>query len=196
MTEQHDWRLQATFADDEEWKTLASRLRGEGTGDEGPEGSLAGFAVTCDSGSYFVYASAKAELDALRESIDAALREDGHSAELRISCWDDKAREWLQVDPVPSAEEVAIKRAAQRWETRTLTCSVGKLFCRQFTDVILDYAYQTGLECTVVERRRLLRVQLEFTVTAPASEIDDLDVFIRQEARKTLTPDPGMLPPV
>ncbi|HXW59568.1 MAG TPA: hypothetical protein VEJ23_08855 [Solirubrobacteraceae bacterium] len=133
--------------------------------------------VTHDGARLFAYAGDEATMRAARRAIEDVLVRDGIEASARVSRWDERRDDWLQVDPPPSAQEQLAEQAAERdeeaIETRTLVASSGKLVRGEFEQTMLTWAERLGVRCEIVEHPHLLTTQVAFTVTGPRRKVQE-----------------------
>ena len=195
-----DWRLQAELeagAAHGALHDLIGRVRGPDVVKE-LEGQVSDdVVITHDGQQLFAYAADEANLTAARGAIEQVLRNDGITATVRVSHWDDELDQWRQVDPPPSAQQARVREAAERTaetpETRTLIAKAGKLVRSEFEQSMDNWAAELGLECKIIEHPHLLSTQVAFTVTGPKRKIDEFAkgltaegwAFVRAEARLT-----------
>ncbi len=188
-----DWRMQAQLEVPEAGgalRDLVGRLRGPDLVEEVEAKVPRDVVITHDGKLLFAYAAEQATLDAARTAIEGVLGEDGISASVRISHWDDELERWRQIDPPPTAEErereAAAERDANAVETRTLVVSSGKMIRAEFEQSIREWAQKLELQCTIVEHPHLLRTQLAFTVTGPKHKVDEFARGLRAEEWQTI----------
>lgn len=183
MADDKDWRVQVRL--DGRRDAIVKRLRAH----EEVLGTRVsplppGVELTDRGETLFAYASTKAVADAARSAIDRELRALGHTAELRVCCWDAAVGEWRQVEPplvgVERELDEARAAAATRHVTQMETFAVGRAACAAVAAEILDRARQRGIECDVVEERHLLGVRLTCTASGPAFELAGLFEYARR----------------
>lgn len=195
-----DWRMQAQLEVPEAGgalRDLVGRLRGPDLVEEVEAKVPRDVVITHDGKLLFAYAAEQATLDAARSAIEGVLGEDGISASVRISHWDDELEKWRQIDPPPTAEErereAAAERDANAVETRTLVVSSGKMIRAEFEQSIREWAEELELPCTIVEHPHLLTTQLAFTVTGPKHKIDEFSRGIAAEERATIRTETAVM---
>jgi hypothetical protein len=178
--DEKDWRLQATLdapARGGSSPSLIERLRGHGVDDELRAAVPHDVVVTHDGDKLFAYAASEALLAQAREAIEQTLREDGITASIRVSDWDDDLDAWRQVEPPPNADEqrrqAAAAHDADAVQTRTVVASAGKLIRAEFEQSLSEWAQRLGVKCDVVEHPHLLTTQVAFTVTGPKRKVDE-----------------------
>jgi hypothetical protein len=191
-----DWRLHAELDVPDVRRSLSDllgRLRGPAVFEEIEASVPHDVVITHDGKLLFAYAADKATLEAARSAIEGALWRDGIKASVRVSHWDDRLDDWLQIDPPPSAEQAraedAAARDAEAIETRTLVASSGKLIRAEFERSMLDWAGKLGVECTLVEHPHLLTTQVCFTVSGPRRKVEEFSQGLTAEERRTIRTD-------
>jgi len=184
--EARDWRLRVELDGATGVGDLLDRLRGGREEVLGSEigGSLPfGVVLTRNGDVLFAYASTRSGVDGARRAIEPVARGAGFSADLRVSHWDSHVKAWRQVDPPLSGEEreldEVLAREATRHETRELSYLVRRLDRARVESLILDFAQRRGLDCTVEDKRRLLSIHLTFSVSGPASMLDEFVNYAR-----------------
>jgi hypothetical protein len=166
LDQQPDWRLEVV-------------AEGANTGrlDElvaGLAGNTDDVVITHDGNRVFAYAPNHASLVLVRADVESALQEDGITATVRSSHWDDDLDDWRQIDPPPTAEQdAAAARDSEAIETRTIVASAGRLVRKELEDGMTASAKDLDLELTIVEHRHLLSTQVAFTVTGPRRKLDE-----------------------
>lgn len=186
LSDEQDWRLRATLDGSDDLDDLISRLCGheEVLGSKVGGALPLGTVLSHDGEKLFAYASTRAGIDSTRSAIEGALHGAGRQADLRVSHWDEDVGEWRQVEPPLDDGERKLDDAhaieAGRHETRTLTCVAGRLDRAMVEIDLVNYAKRRGLECTVAERRHLLSADLTFSVSGPASKLDEFAAYARR----------------
>jgi hypothetical protein len=196
-TDAHDWRVRAAFDDATGVDDLFDRLRGREQVLGSEVGGLLPFGVVLsrDDDVLFAYASTSSGIDGARRTIERVVHAAGLSADLCVSHWDGRVREWRRVDPPLSDRDreldEARAREAMRHETRELSCLVGRLDRAVIERLILNLAQRRGLDCTVGEERRLLSVRLTFSVSGPAFMLDQFVDDVRLVVKSHRWPAAG-----
>jgi hypothetical protein len=191
--DQQDWRLLAELdvADPGgSLRGLIGRLRGPDVVKE-IEGRVPhDVVITHDGKLLFAYAADAAILGEARGAIEAVLAQDGITASVRVSHWDDELDQWLQSDPPLSAEEQAAAQAAkvdaETVESRTLVASSGRQVRAEFEQTMRTWADKLGLQCEIVEHPHLLTTQVAFTVTGPRRKLDEFAQGLSAEEWATI----------
>jgi hypothetical protein len=191
--DQQDWRLLAELdvADPGgSLRGLIGRLRGPDVVKE-IEGRVPhDVVITHDGKLLFAYAADAAILGEARGAIEAVLAQDGITASVRVSHWDDELDQWLQSDPPLSAEEQAAAQAAkvdaETVESRTLVASSGRQVRAEFEQTMRTWADKLGLQCEIVEHPHLLTTQVAFTVTGPRRKLDEFAQGLKAEGRSMI----------
>lgn len=174
-----EWRLQAAFGDARGAGELFERLhrREQILGNEVGGLLPSGVVLSHRGAVLFAYASTSAGVDAARSTIRRLADAAGIAADVRVSRWDRYVKAWCQVDPPLSGEDRELEEAhaceAARHETRELSYLVRRLDRSRVEGIILAFAHQRGLDCFVEAERRVLNVRLTFTVSGPASLVDE-----------------------
>ena len=189
--DEKDWRLQARLDVNEpsaHLQTLVQRLRGKDVVSEIEHAAPHDVVITHDGDQLFAYAASEPLLAEARTTIEQTLREQGVTASIRVSHWDDDLDDWRQVDPPPNADEqnrqAAAVRDADAIETRTVVASAGKLVRAEFEQSLSEWAARLGVQCEVVEHPHLLATQVAFTVTGPKRKVEE---FIQGVTAEELT---------
>lgn len=186
MTDGQDWRLRLVFDDAKSAGAVFDRLRGREEVLGSQVGGVLPFGVVLsrDGDTLFVYGSTRSGIDSARRAIEGVLRSAGHSAELRVSHWDEDIGEWRQVDPPLSdrEQEAVDAHAAEagRHATRTLSCVVGRLDRTLVEGPVLDFAARRGIDCAVEQEGHVFSVHLTFSVSGPAFKVDEVIDFARR----------------
>lgn len=186
MAESQDWRLRLVFADAKGASAVFDRLRAheEVLGSEVGGVLPLGVVLSRDGDTLFVYGSSRSGVDGARRAIDGVLQSAAQSAELRVSHWDEDIGEWRQVDPpLSDTEQEAVDAhaaEAERHQTRTLSCIVGRLDRSLVEGPILDFAARRGLDCTVEQEGHVFSVHLTFSVSGPAFKVDEVIDYARR----------------
>jgi hypothetical protein len=199
-----DWRLQARLEGADAPGMLSravGRFRGPDVAEEAKAGVPRDVVITHDGALLFAYAVDHATLAEARRAIEDVLKRDAITSDIRISHWDDRIDDWLQVEPPASGAqrlaEDAVRRDAQTRETRTIVASLGKEIRVEFEQSMLDSAARLGLECSVLEHPHLLTTQVGFTVTGPKRNIDEFSRGLTaEEAASIRTERAVMLSPL
>ena len=207
MSHDHDWRLQLDLDGAGDLERMVRRVRGTDGFEQDERASLGDEVVlTHDGSTLFAYAMTEQALRQAREATEAVLGQDGRTGTIRLSHWDEGARQWLQTDP--PIDEPPIEReegqsytgqsrhprSSGRQETRTVACVIGKLIRKPFEQQMLSYAADLGLRCEIVEHPHLLSTQVAFSVTGSRSNVDAFAKYLRSEAKATTRLDPGLVP--
>jgi len=183
MADDQDWRLRADIVDA---PGLLGRLREAGHFDRELEPLISPDVVlSADHDTLFAYANTRAAIDATAEALRHQLAQEGRTATLVISHWDDPGLDWHQVDPPPDAAELARERkddveqqgertADARVETRTVAFTAGKMARNWFETAAADEARELGVALSIVEHQHLLTTQVAFTLTGPTGKINQL----------------------
>ena len=214
MTEQQDWRLQATLDPHAGGaELLLAQLRegeaedkGEGNGEgEGEVPAVSSSVVehdvfvTHNGADLFAYASSQEAMSAARRAIEEVLERDGHDAAIRVSHWDHELDDWHQVDPpladAALAAEEKSRRSAETPETRTLVCMVGRFVRKSVEETMLSYAAELGIECSFIEHPHLLTTQVAFTVSGPHRKVEEFKQGLEAEGWAAIRSDSAELSP-
>jgi hypothetical protein len=203
--EQQDWRLRADIDDA---RGVLGRLR-EARHFEHELEPLIGpdVVLSADDDTLFAYANTRAALEATRDALVRELEQEGRSAVLRISHWDDAHDDWHPIDPPPTAEEAADERrrgaqaAAEaereaRIETRTVAMTSGKVVRSWFETTVADEARSLGVELSIVEHPHLLSTQIVFTLTGPAGKVEQVIADMNSRAGATTRLETAYLTPL
>ncbi len=149
--------------------------------------------ITHDGQLLFAYAPTEAALAAARAAIEGVLQQDGITASISVSHWDEQRDAWRQIDPPPSAEETeaeqAVEREGEEIQTRTLVASSGNLVRSDFEQSMLDWAAKLGVQCTLIEHPHLLTTQVGFTITGPKRKLDEFSAGLKAEGTATMRAD-------
>lgn len=198
--DQQDWRLQAELdvADaGPSLRGLLGRVRDPDVVKEIKQRVSHDVVITHDGKLLFAYAAEESTLSAARAAIEAVLAQDGITASVRVSRWDDALDQWLQIDPPPSAEEGAAaqvaKLDAEAIDTRTLVASSGRQVRAEFEQTMRTWADKLGLQCEIVEHPHLLSTQVAFTVTGPRRKLDEFAQGLKAEEWATIRTERGVM---
>lgn len=183
MDDQQDWRLRADIADA---PGLMARLR-EARHFERELEPLLGpeIVLSADDDTLFAYANTREAIDEARGGIEHQLAAEQRNATIRIAHWDDDGEDWHQVDPPPSADELAREerrdREAEaeaareaRIETRTVAVTSGRMVRNWFETTVADEARELGVQLSIVEHPHLLSTQIVFTLTGATGKIEEV----------------------
>src|SRR6476646_7848075 len=130
MSDHEDWRLTADV--EAQVEGTLERLVDLADRPDGHDalGLPADAVRTHDEDRLFVYAGSRANLDAARHAIEREMSQEGVTARIVITRWDDETGVWRQIDPPPSEDEertaAAVRQSAQESETQTFVCKVGR----------------------------------------------------------------------
>ncbi|HST54989.1 MAG TPA: hypothetical protein VLJ42_03715 [Solirubrobacteraceae bacterium] len=195
---------------------LIKRLREDSSGLAG--GLRDQVLMTHDGNTLFGYAFTLTELRSILSAIEAQLASDGRAATITLAHWDAAESKWQQLDasglPIQGGEaecegEGERERAGVDGESqsgsdgdvsastaaeRTFVVVVGRLERNAFEWDIVNYITAHDLSYRMVEHRHLLSTQVAFHVSGPAEKLDELDRYIKREARRTFRVDPGLVP--
>jgi len=157
--------------------------------------------ITHDGMLLFAYAATEAALAAARSAIEGVLLQDGVTASIAVSHWDEALDAWRQTDPTLSGqvalEEQAAERDAEAPDSRTVVVRVGKEIRSGFEQSMLAWAERLGVQCTFVEHPHLLSTQVAFTVSGPKRKVDEFAKGLRAEEWATIrTEDAVMASPL
>jgi hypothetical protein len=198
--DEKDWRLRASLDVDEpraSLQALVQRLRGKDVASEVKHAVPDDVVITHDGSELFAYAADEALLATARNALEDVLRQDGVTARIRISHWDDELDDWSQADPPASAAEqnarTATMRSAEQVETRTVVASAGKLIRAEFEQSLRDWASRLGVDCELVEHPHLLATQVAFTVTGPRRKVEEFIAGVRAEENATIRAESTVL---
>lgn len=199
--DQKDWRLQAALELDDPKPLLGgllARLRGGPAVIGEIESSVApDVVITHDGKLLFAYAASDSALAGARTAIEAALRNDGVAATIRVSHWDDELDDWRQIDPPLSDSERRARERADRagaaTETRTLVVSVGREIRSEFERSLQISADELGVECKLVEHPHLLTTQVAFTVTGARRKVEEFAAGVQAEEGATIRTEFGVM---
>jgi hypothetical protein len=189
VSEEQDWRLKVELGDEARrgvLDTMLGRVHQPRIGSGLPHDVV----VTHDAAVMFAYAATRPSLDAARSAIETALQEEGRTAKLSVSHWDERSDEWRQVDPpltdVQQRAEDAVERDQEQQESRTLVISSGKMIRAEVEQTMRDCAAGLGIECEVIEHPHLLTTQVAFTVTGSRRKLDEFAEALRAEELATM----------
>jgi hypothetical protein len=189
VSDEQDWRLKVELGDEARRGVLDAMLGRVHQPRIGP-GLPHDVVVTHDAAVMFAYAATRPSLDAARRAIESALREEGRTAKLSVSHWDDRLDDWLQVDPPPAAMDKraqdALERDQEQQESRTLVISSGKLIRAEVEQTMRDCAARLGIECEVIEHPHLFTTQVAFTVNGSRRKLDEFAEGLRAEELATM----------
>jgi hypothetical protein len=189
VSEEQDWRLKVELGDEARRGVLDTMLGRVHQPRIGP-GLPHDVVVTHDAAVMFAYAATRPSLDAARRAIETALQEEGRTARLSVSHWDEGSDEWLQVDPpltdVQRRAEDAVERDQEQQESRTLVISSGKMIRAEVEQTMRDCAARLGIECEVIEHPHLLTTQVAFTVTGSRRKLNEFAEGLRAEELATM----------
>src|SRR5579862_7116925 len=102
MSEEQDWRLRVDIADP---SALHARLRGAHHFERELDPLIPDHVVLShDDDTVFAYANTRGEIDEVRRAVEHQLSEDGLSAQLHITHWDDPSGAWLPPGEAPSRQ--------------------------------------------------------------------------------------------
>jgi len=195
----------ATTNSDEDWR-LCAHLQGDGPAAK-PHGIVGRFRdpkvvrdaehaigsdvhLTHDETTLFAYARDRAAIDAARATLLGVIEDDGLSAEVTISHWEDDAGEWLQVDPpIDDATRSAQEAAAREGEaptTQTFVVQVGRDARARFEQAMQEWSDRLDLHCEIVEHPHLLSTQVAFTVDGPAHAVEEFRKGLQAEEWQTI----------
>ena len=195
------WRLRAELAGSGDGhgaaRGVVRRLRGPDVVSGAREAVAGDVVITHDGGTLFAYAPSAEALHAARTAIEGVLLEDGMSAQMQVSHWEDSLDEWRQVDPPLAGEQLREQQAATgrelAVETRTLVALAGRPIREEFEQTMNAWAQRLGLECAIVEHPHLLSTQVAFTVTGPSRRIDEFAQGLRAEEHATMRAERGVM---
>lgn len=147
--------------------------------------------LTAHGRTVIAYTGDRRSLELARTTIESALLAHGHHLPAVIEHWQEDEQAWLAPQSVPGQRPPAL---LAEQEHRTLVCEAGNLERDLFEQDIANFAAQRRLSCRVVEHRHLLRSQVAFDVSGPPAQLDAMAAYLKQEARRTIRVDPGVLP--
>ena len=186
MSADQDWRLVADV-ETQDGGTL-DRLVALGNGSDValPEDAV----VTHDGNRLFVYAGSRASADAARAVLEGAIEREDATARVAVTRWNDETGAWQQVEPPPTEDEARaqaeILRSAQRSETQTFVCKVGRWARRDLEQSMQEWAARLGLRCEIVEHAHFMTAQVAFTVTGPHHRVEEFRDGLRAESVSTM----------
>jgi hypothetical protein len=205
MADEQDWRLRADIADA---RGLTARLR-EARHFERELEPLIGHDVvlSADDEKLFAYANSREAIDETRRALEQQLASEDRGAVISVSHWDDRDREWLQVDPPPGPQELERERRQEeehdaelareaRIVTRTVAITSGKMARNWFETTVADEARELGVELSIVEHPHLLKTQIVFTLTGPAGKVEEVIADMQDRAGAATRLETAYLTPI
>ena len=191
MADDQDWRLRADIADA---PGLLGRLRDAHHYERELEPLISPDVVlSADDDRLFAYANTRAAIDEARRALEHQLGEEGATATITVSHWDDTGNDWHQVEPAPDVQELARetgndraedeeRQREARVETRTVAVTSGRMVRNWFESTVADEARELGVELSIVEHPHLLSTQLAFTLTGPTGKVEQVIAGIQARA--------------
>jgi hypothetical protein len=141
------------------------------------------------------YANSRATIDEVRHAIEGVLTGDGVTGSFRLDHWDPRLGGWRQIEPAPDAHERDREAAREREMehlpaeerggaivTRTVAETAGKLVRNFFETTVANDARARGVQLSIVEHPHLLTTQLAFTLTGPATAVDEVIAELQAKA--------------
>jgi hypothetical protein len=190
MSDDQDWRLVADVEQQVEGTLERLVNLADPSAGDAALALPADTVLTHDEDRLFAYAGSRSSVDTARGVLEKSLADEGVTARIIITRWDDETGVWLQVDPPPSDEEArAVASAlasAQQSETQTFVCKVGRGVRRDLEESMLEWAARLGLRCEIVEHAHFMTTQMAFTVTGPHHRVEEFRDGLRAESVSTM----------
>jgi hypothetical protein len=181
MSEDQDWRLRVDLADP---AALHAGLRDARRIERELDSVVAADVVVSHNGdTLFAYANTRESIDGARRAIEARLAQGGVAADVDVSRWDGAGARWVDPD-APPADAPAPGSPSDPIVTRTFVESAGRLVRNLVETTVAADARERGVELSIVEHPHLLRTQLAFTLTGPASQVDGVIADIEAGAMR------------
>src|SRR5579871_582567 len=168
MADDQDWRLRVEIG---EPSALHARLRSANHFERELDPLIPDDVVLSnDDDTVWAYARTRDEIDEVRRAVEHQLAADGLTAQLEVTHWDDAAGAWLAPGEAPAPGAPA--EAEDPIVTRTFVESSGRMVRNFYENEVAEEARSRGVTLSIVEHPHLLRTQLAFTLTGPASAVN------------------------
>jgi hypothetical protein len=186
-----DWRLEMTLEG-------GTRVRAADLVEQIKAKAGEDVVLTHDHERFFSYATTEAAVRAVRDAAQAVLDQDGVTAAVSLSHWDDDLDDWLRVDPPLDAGEASAQAAAkvdaEAVQTRTIVVKVGRAARTDFDESMRVASADLGVACTVVEEHpHLLSSQLALTLEGPRRKVDEFVEILGAEGSASIRTDTAIL---
>jgi hypothetical protein len=190
MADDQDWRLRVEI---DEPSAFHATLRGAWHFERELDPLIADDVVLShDDHTVFAYASTSAAIEDVRRAVEHQLAQEDRHGAVRVDHWDDPSETWLaegeQAAPLPPVDNTIV--------TRTLAETSGRLVRDYFETIVADDARGRGVTLSIVEHHHLLTTQIAFTLTGPASAVNDVIETIRAQAGSLTQLESANLTPI